>query len=79
MEVVILTERGAKLYLALASTEENEGWVNTEQLAAMTDKNQLSQHDRGLLEGMVERGYIEEREVRTKTGFGRPAKQFRAL
>ena len=78
MDVVILTERGAELYMALVNAPQGEGWLDAVQLAAATGKNLLSPHDRHLLEDMADKGYIERREVK-KERLGRPTKQFRVL
>ncbi len=75
MEIVVLTERGAQLYSALFASGE---WMTTAQLAEATGKNQLSPHDRDLLERMVEMGYLDRGEERKET-FGRPARLYRCV
>lgn len=75
MEVIVLTEGGAKLYGVLY---DNNDWMSTKQLAEALGKKQLNPNDRTMLERMVADGYIQK-EVVKKEGLGQPAFLYRCL
>ena len=75
MEVIVLTEVGAKLYGALY--DQND-WMSTKQLAEVLGKKQLNPNDRKQLEGMVEKGYVDKQVVQSG-GFGQNAFLYRCL
>lgn len=75
MDILILTERGAELYLHLSAYGD---WCTTQKLAELSGKKALSPHDRSLLTRMISSGYVESK-VEKMHDIGRPALLYRAI